>query len=202
MYNIDLNKFKRVFPNCKEPEKICNLLDNLLNANNINTKERVCMFLAQCGHESSEFTRFNENLNYSANGLLSTFSKYFKSESEAKLYERKPEKIANKVYANRLGNGPESSGDGWKYRGYGYIQLTGKTNFELFTKETGVDIVNNTESIRNDLTIALKTAIWFWNKNNLNSYCDNNDFIGLTKRINGGLNGLKDRQDKYNKLIN
>ena len=82
------------------------------------------------------------------------------------------------------------------------IQLTGKTNFELFTKETGVDIVNNTESIRNDLTIALKTAIWFWNKNNLNSYCDNNDFIGLTKRINGGLNGLKDRQDKYNKLIN
>ena len=104
MYNIDLNKFKRVFPNCKEPEKICNLLDNLLNANNINTKERVCMFLAQCGHESSEFTRFNENLNYSANGLLSTFSKYFKSESEAKLYERKPEKIANKVYANRLKN--------------------------------------------------------------------------------------------------
>lgn len=201
MYNIDLNKFKRVFPNCKEPEKICNLLDNLLNANNINTKERVCMFLAQCGHESSEFTRFNENLNYSANGLLSTFSKYFKSESEAKLYERKPEKIANKVYANRLGNGPESSGDGWKYRGRGMIMTTGKANYIEFSKYSGIDAVNNPDLLATDISVAIQSAMWFWNKNNLNSYCDRGDFIGLTKRINGGLNGLKDRQDKLQKLM-
>ena len=201
MYNIDLNKFKRVFPKCKEPEILVNLLDNILNPAGINTKERVCMFLAQCGHESAEFTIYNENLNYSANGLRSVFGKYFPTDDLANQYARKPEKIANKVYANRIGNGPESSGDGWKYRGFGFIQLTGKSNYEAFSKDMGIDIVSNPENIRQDLILAIKTAIWFWNKNKLNSYCDNNDFIGLTKRINGGLNGLKDRQDKLQKLM-
>ena len=201
MYNIDLNKFKRVFPKCKEPEILVNLLDNILNPAGINTKERVCMFLAQCGHESAEFTIYNENLNYSANGLRSVFGKYFPTDDLANQYARKPEKIANKVYANRIGNGPESSGDGWKYRGFGIIMITGKSNYEAFSKDMGIDIVSNPDNIRQDLTLAIKTAIWFWNKNKLNTYCDNNDFIGLTKRINGGLNGLKDRQEKYQKLM-
>ena len=201
MYNIDLNKFKSVFPNCKDSEILVNLFDNILNPAGINTKERVCMFLAQCGHESAGFTIFNENLNYSAKGLRGVFGKYFPTDALANQYARQPEKIANKVYANRMGNGPESSGDGWKYRGFGLIQLTGKDNFSAFSKDTGIDIVTYPENIRQDLSLAIKTAIWFWNKNNLNKYCDNNDFIGLTKRINGGLNGLADREDKFNKLM-
>ena len=201
MYNIDLNKFKSVFPNCKNSEILVNLFDNILNPAGINTKERVCMFLAQCGHESAGFTIFNENLNYSAKGLRGVFGKYFPTDALANQYARQPEKIANKVYANRMGNGPESSGDGWKYRGFGYIQLTSKSNFEAFSKDTGIDIVSNPENIRQDLSLAIKTAVWFWNKNNLNKYCDNNDFTGLTKRINGGLNGLPDREEKLRKLM-
>ncbi len=201
MYNVDLQKFKEVFPYRREPEMFVNLLDNILNANGIDTKERVNMFLAQCGHESGGFTITSENLNYSAKGLRSTFPKYFKSESEALSYERKPEKIANKVYANRMGNSDENSGDGWKYRGAGFIQLTGKVNYEAFSKDMGIDALNNPDLVRNDLTIAIKSAIWFWNKNNLNKYCDNNDFIGLTKKINGGINGLTDRETKYKKLM-
>ncbi len=201
MYNIDLQKFKETFPNCKNPDVLVNLFDNILNPAGINTKERVCMFLAQCGHESGGFTLTVENLNYGAKGLLGTFPKYFKTLSEATSYERKPEKIANKVYANRMGNGPESSGDGWKYRGRGIIMTTGKANYAEFSKYSGIDAVNNPDLLSTDISVAIKSAIWFWNKNKLNSYCDNNDFIGLTKRINGGLNGLKDRQDKLQKLI-
>ena len=201
MYNIDLNKFKRVFPKCKEPEILVNLLDNILNPAGINTKERVCMFLAQCGHESAEFTIYNENLNYSANGLRSVFGKYFPTDDLANQYARKPEKIANKVYANRIGNGPESSGDGWKYRGRGMIMTTGRANYTEFSKYSGIDAVNNPDLLATDISVAIKSAIWFWNKNKLNTYCDNNDFIGLTKRINGGLNGIIDRQDIFNKLM-
>lgn len=201
MYNINLQKFKEVFPYCKNADVLVNLLDNILNSSGIDTKERVNMFLAQCGHESGGFTITVENLNYSAKGLRSTFPKYFKSESEALIYERKPEKIANKVYADRIGNGPESSGDGWKYRGFGFIQLTGKSNYEAFSKDMGIDIVSNPENIRQDLTLAIKTAVWFWNKNKLNSYADKGDLLGATKRINGGINGLADREIKYKKLM-
>lgn len=201
MYKIDLNRFKKVFPGCKEPEKLCNLFDNLLSPSGINTKERVCMFLAQCGHESGEFTRFTENLNYSAKGLRSIFGKYFATDAEAATYERKPEKIANKVYANRMGNGPESSGDGWKYRGSGIIQLTGKSNYESFSKDTGIDIVTDPEVLRNDFSLIIKTAIWFWNKNNLNKFADSKDILGCTKKINGGTIGLEDRIKHYKELI-
>ena len=201
MYNIDLNKFKSVFPNCKDSEILVNLFDNILNPAGINTKERVCMFLAQCGHESGGFTVYNENLNYSAKGLRGVFGKYFPTDALANQYARQPEKIANKVYANRMGNGPESSGDGWKYFGRGIIQLTGKSNYKEFSEYSGIDAVNNPDLLSTDISVAIKSAVWFWNKNNLNKYCDNNDFIGLTKRINGGTNGLADRQDKFNKLM-
>lgn len=201
MYNINLQKFKEVFPYCKNADSMVNLLDNILNSSGIDTKERVNMFLAQCGHESGGFTITVENLNYSAKGLRSTFPKYFKSESEALIYERKPEKIANRVYADRIGNGPESSGDGWKYRGRGYIMITGKSNYQEFSKYSGIDVVSNPDLISTDVSVSIKSAIWFWNKNNLNTYCDKGDFIGLTKRINGGTNGLADREIKYKKLM-
>lgn len=201
MYKIDVQKFKKVFPNCVESETFCNLLDNLLPAAGIDTKERVNMFLAQCGHESGGFSRFTEGLNYSAKGLRATFPKYFPDDATALKYERQKEKIANRVYANRMGNGPESSGDGWKYKGRGIIMTTGKSNYQEFSKYSGIDAVNNPDLLSTDISVAIQSAVWFWNKNKLNSYCDNNDFIGLTKRINGGLNGLKDRQEKLEKLM-
>lgn len=198
--NINLETFKSLFPKCKEPEILVNLLDNLLPTVGIDTKNRVAGFIAQCAHESGGFTIFSENLNYSAKGLMSVFKKYFPSESLANEYARKPEKIANKVYGNRMGNGPESSGDGWKYRGRGIIMTTGKANYTEFSKYSGIDIVTNPDEAFKDLTISLRTAIWFWNKNKLNTYCDSDDIIGMTKRINGGTNGLEDRKKYYEAL--
>ena len=201
MYKIDINKFKQAFPECKNSEELCNLFDNILSSAGIDTKERVNMFLAQCGHESASFTRFNENLNYSAKALRGVFGRYFLDDKIASEYERKPEKIANRVYANRMGNGSESSGEGWKYRGRGIIMTTGKSNYKEFSEYSGIDAVNNPDLLSTDISVAIQSAVWFWNKNNLNKYCDKNDFIGLTKRINGGLNGLADREDKLRKLM-
>lgn len=201
MYKIDILKFKKVFPACKDAEVFCNLLDNLLPSNGIDSKERVCMFLAQCGHESGGFTRFTEGLNYGAQGLLTTFPKYFPDLKTALNYERQKEKIANRVYANRMGNGPESSGDGFKYSGKGILQITGKDNYTVFSKDTGIDAVNNPSIISADLSVAIKSAIWFWNKNNLNKFADAKDILGATKKIHGGLNGLEDRTKHYNELM-
>lgn len=201
MYNIDISKFKSTFPQCKNSDVLCNLFDNILNENGINSKERVNAFLAQCGHESGGFTITSENMNYSAKGLRGVFPKYFPTDDLASQYERKPEKIGNRVYANRMGNGDESSGEGYKFRGLGFIQLTGKDNFKNFSKDTGIDILTDPNSFRGDLSICIKTAVWFWNKNNLNKYADSGDFVGLTKRINGGTIGLEERQSNYNKLM-
>lgn len=201
MYNIDISKFKSTFPQCKNSDVLCNLFDNILNENGINSKERVNAFLAQCGHESGGFTITSENMNYSAKGLRGVFPKYFPTDDLASQYERKPEKIGNRVYANRMGNGDESSGEGYKFRGLGFIQLTGKDNFKNFSKDTGIDILTDPDSFRGDLSICIKTAVWFWNKNNLNKYADSGDFVGLTKRINGGTIGLEERQSNYNKLM-
>lgn len=201
MYNIDVKKFKTLFPNCKNAEELCNLMDNLLLQYGIDTKERVNSFIAQCGHESGGFTRFVENLNYSAKGLRTTFPKYFPDDTTAIAYERKPEKIANKVYANRMNNGSESSGDGWKFRGRGPIQLTGKANYEMFSKDTGIDLIQNPDLVLTDNTTLLRTAIWFWNKNNLNQYADKNDIKTMTKKINGGYIGLEERLHNFNFLM-
>ena len=201
MYKIDILKFKKVFPACKDAEVFCNLLDNLLPANGIDSKERVNMFLAQCGHESGGFTRFTEGLNYGAQGLLATFPKYFPDLKTALNYERQKEKIANRVYANRMGNGPESSGDGWKYRGRGMIMTTGKDNYTEFSKYSGIDALNNPDLLSTEMSVAIKSAIWFWNKNNLNKFSDAKDILGATKKINGGTNGLEDRTKYYNELM-
>ena len=161
----------------------------------INTPLRLAHFLAQCGHESGGFRLAKENLNYSAKGLVGTFNKYFKTEADAKPYERQPQKIANRVYGGRMGNGPEASGDGSKFCGRGYIQLTGKDNYTAFGKSINEDICSNPEKVATDY--PLLSAAWFFNKNKLHVMADGGatDAVvtSITKRVNGGTIGLPDR---------
>ena len=161
----------------------------------INTPLRLAHFLAQCGHESGGFKLTKENLNYSAKGLNGIFKKYFPTLESAVPYERKPEKIANKVYGGRMGNGAEASGEGWKFHGRGFIQLTGKDNYTAFTKSIGEDCVANPDLVASKY--ALASAAWFFNKNGLHKMADggaNDDTVTkITKRVNGGTIGLPDR---------
>lgn len=160
------------------------------------TPQRLAAFIAQMAHESGQFLYKEENLNYSAQGLMNVFGKYFPNQIIAESYARKPRIIASKVYANRMGNGTEESGDGYKFCGRGYIQLTGKTNYMLFAKDHDMTIDQAVEYL-STIEGAVESAAWYWSKNNLNRFCDNNDFIGLTKAINGGTNGLDHRQQLY-----
>jgi putative chitinase len=161
----------------------------------IDTPLRLAHFLAQCGHESGGFRLTKENLNYSAKGLTGTFKKYFPTEAAAKPYERQPVKIANKVYGGRMGNGPESSGEGSKFCGRGYIQLTGKDNYTAFGKSINEDILSNPDKVASDY--ALLSAAWFFSKNGLHKMADegSSDTVvtKITKRVNGGTIGLADR---------
>jgi putative chitinase len=159
-------------------------------------KKRAAAFIAQVAHESGGFNFVKENLNYSAKGLRTTFKKYFADESTANAYAKQPAKIANRVYANRMGNGDEASGDGYKYCGRGLIQLTGKQNYTKFAADLGIS-VDETVAYLETPEGAVSSAGWFWDNNNLNSYCDKDDFVGLTKRINGGTIGLEDRKHHY-----
>ena len=158
--------------------------------------KRVSAFVAQIAHESGGFNFVKENLNYSAKGLMGTFKKYFPTEALAKQYERQPEKIANRVYANRMNNGSEESGDGFKYCGRGLIQLTGKFNYTKFAGDLGIS-VDETVAYLETPEGAVSSAGWFWDNNSLNKYCDSDDFVTLTKRINGGTIGLEDRKHHY-----
>ena len=159
---------------------------------------RQASFLAQTAHESASFTAVKENLNYSAKALRAVFGKYFPNDGIAEEYARQPEKIANRVYANRMGNGDEASGDGWKFRGRGLIQLTGKNNYESCGNDLMINLIDGPEWLEGPQG-AVSSALWYWNKNNLNSYADVEDIRGMTKRINGGYHGLDDRIAKYNK---
>ena len=160
----------------------------------ITTAPRVAAFIAQCGHESRNFTVLKENLNYSADALNKIFPKYFKNAGrDAEEYHRQPEKIANVIYADRMGNGDTESGDGWFYRGRGPIQLTGKDNYTNFAN----DFFDDPDLLCDHIPTALLAAIWFWNKNGLNKYADEKDIKGMTKRINGGYIGLEDRIKHY-----
>lgn len=168
------------------------------------SKEQVSHFFGQCAHESGNFTVFSENLNYSADGLLKTFKKYFPANATALKYARKPEMIANRVYSNRMGNSNEVSGDGWKYRGRGAIQLTGKDNynsFASFIKDGNVFL--NPELVATKY--AFDSAFYYFTKNRLFDICKVVDDIhiqSVTKRVNGGLNGLADRIEKTKKYYN
>jgi putative chitinase len=177
------------------PDAVIAQIPAVMEKFQINTPLRLAHFLAQCGHESGGFRLTKENLNYSAKGLMSIFKKYFPTEALAKQYERKPEKIANKVYGGRMGNGPEASGDGAKYCGRGYIQLTGKDNYAAFAKSIGEDTVANPQLVAEKYPLA--SAAWFFYKNGLHKIADEgpSDAVvtKVTKRVNGGTIGLPDR---------
>jgi putative chitinase len=163
---------------------------------------RAAHFFAQCAHESGNWKATSENLNYGAKGLRGIFGKYFPTDALARQYERQPQKIANRVYANRMGNGPESSGMGWKFRGRGFLQLTGHDNFKAFSDYIDrPDVMDNPDLVAGEL--AIESALWFFDRNKLWSICDQgiNDasILALTKRINGGTHGLDDRKLKTKK---
>jgi putative chitinase len=203
-------QFKQLFPRSQDPDTWASSMNEVFPTYEINTPRRVAAFLAQCGHESGGWTVFEENLNYSAKGLMGIFKKYFPNEGIANQYARQPQKIANRVYANRMGNGDEASNDGWTYRGRGPIQLTGRNNYTQFAKDMFEDwenVVANPDWVNADRDFALMSAIWFWNKNGLNKFADAADsgaspsFVTLTKRINGGTIGLADRQHHYDDAL-
>lgn len=166
----------------------------------INTPERVAAFIAQCAHESGYFKFLKENLNYRAESLLKTFPKYFKTLEEAKQYEKNPQKIANKVYANRMGNGDEASGDGFRYLGRGLIQLTGKNNYTFFAGSLEIPIEECSEYLET-FEGAVQSACFFWEQNGLNKFADSRDIVTMSKRINGGTIGMEDRLMKYEKCL-
>ena len=187
--NIDLSKLKGHIP-----DAVISQIPTVMEKFQINTPLRLAHFLAQCGHESGNFKAVQENLNYSADGLKKIFPKYFPG-NLSESYARNPEKIASKVYGGRMGNGDESTKEGYIFRGRGYIQLTGKANYTAFAKAIGEDTVKNPDLVATHY--ALASAGWFFSKNGLNLIADKGSdditVTAVTKRVNGGVIGLKDR---------
>ena len=180
-----------------------NALSEILPVYEIHTPERVAAFIAQCAHESGGFKFLKENLNYKAPSLRKTFGKYFPDDAIANDYANRPNKqeaIANRVYANRMGNGDESTGDGFRYLGRGLIQLTGKNNYTLFAAAIDTPLEEIPEYLQT-FEGAVQSACWFWEQNNLNQWADKKDILTLTKRINGGTIGLEDRIKHYNHAL-
>ena len=186
---------KEVFPNSKSPLKLIDGIFEEASKRNFTDKD-IIMFLAQTGHESCRFTRLEENLNYSAKALYNVFRKYFPTETIAEAYARQPKMIANKVYANRLGNGAACTNDGYIYRGRGIIQITGKDNYRKLNYETGINCVENPDLLL-DMRFAVISAFWFWDYKKLQG---RTDIEVVTKLINGGLNGIEDRKNLYLKI--
>lgn len=171
-------------------------IDQLLPDYDINTPQRVAAFIAQCAHESGNFVFIKENLNYKAASLRKIFGKYFTDDATAAAYANRPERIANRVYANRMGNGDEASGDGYRFCGRGLIQLTGRDNYTFFAGSLGIPVEEASEYLAT-FEGAAQSACWFWETNNLNRYADSGDIKGLTRAINGGYIGLEDRVKHY-----
>jgi putative chitinase len=184
------------------PDSVIAQIPGIQDKFEINTPLRLAHFLAQCGHESGGFKLVQENLNYGAKGLMGIFKKYFPDEATATAYERKPEKIANVVYASRMGNGDKTSGDGWKFHGRGFIQLTGKDNYVAFGKAISEDLSTNPDLVATKYPLA--SAAWFFNKNGLHKIADGGatDAVvtSITKRVNGGTIGLPDRIKHFNEF--
>jgi len=175
-------------------------ISQILPEYEINTPQRVAAFIAQCAHESGGFKFLKENLNYKAESLVKVFPKYFKTLDEARAYEKQPAKIANRIYGNRMGNGDEASGDGFRYCGRGLIQLTGKENYTWFAASLEIPVEEAAEYLET-FEGAVQSACWFWETNNLNQWADKGDILTLTKRINGGTIGLEDRIKHYNHAL-
>lgn len=180
-------------------EKFVDPLNTAFERFEINTPQRIAMFLAQVGHESAGLTAVRENLNYKAATLSKVFPKYFRDRNPAD-YERQPEKIANLVYGNRMGNGPEESGDGYKYRGRGLIQLTGHDNYNAFANSMGMAIDEAVQYLETPEGAAMSAA-WFWNSRKLNAVADAGDIVKSTKLINGGTIGLEERTELYEEAL-
>lgn len=192
-------QISKCYTNLSDSTVWLNILNNLLPAYDIVSPEQVAMFLAQIGHESYDLTRLEENLKYSKDGLIMVFPHYF-SEETATMYAKKPEAIANIVYANRMGNGSPDSGDGYKYRGRGSIQLTGFTNYlecsNFWYKNDYY--VKNPDALSTNKEDAIKAGVWFWYVNKLHTY---SDIVTITKKINKGVQGLTDRLNRYTKYL-
>ena len=186
---------KSVFPNSKSPLKLIDTIYEEGTKRNFSNSD-IIMFLAQTGHESAGFTRLEENLNYSAKALHSVFRKYFPTETIAEAYARQPKMIANKVYANRLGNGSTCTNEGYIYRGRGIIQITGKDNYRKLNYETGINCVENPDLLL-DMHFAVISAFWYWDYRKLQG---KKDIEVVTKLINGGLTGIEDRKNLYLKI--
>lgn len=197
-FDFTLEKFEQIIYN-PNPQDWFDALINVLPDYAVTTQLRVAAFLSQTGVESNNYQWLTENLNYTADQLLKTFPYYFKTFDKAQAYARQPEKIANLVYSNRLGNGNENSGDGWKYRGRGIMQITGKANY----RQASIAMYNDERLVLNPELLAaqdgaIRSACWFWNNKELNTYADQGDIEMITYLINGGYNGLDERKDKYN----
>lgn len=199
-FDFTEEKLKQCVPTNKNISALYNALYEILPKYEIVTPRRVAGFLAQCGHECADFNTLHENLNYSAEGLNKVFPKRFPTVESAKPYHRQPEKIANKIYSNRMGNGDEESGEGYKFRGRGAIQLTGKENYTKFADSIGKD-VDEAVMYCDTLEGAIESACWFWSTRNLNAKADDNDVTGSTKIINGGTHGLDDRKARWLKAL-
>ena len=195
-FNFTKEQLKEMIPRNSYVSQWYEAISSILPEYEINTPQRVAAFLAQCAHESGGFVFLKENLNYKAASLRKVFPKYFPDDATAAAYANKPERIANRVYANRMGNGPEDSGDGWRYCGRGLIQLTGKDNYTFFAASIDVPVEEASEYLQT-FEGAVQSACFFWEQNNLNKWADAGDILTLTKRINGGTIGLEDRIKHY-----
>lgn len=197
--NLTLQQLEQLIPGNQYVEEWYNALVQLLPQYEINTPQRIAAFIAQCAHESANFTTLRENLNYKWQSLRKTFPKYFPTDAVAQYYASLPNKqeaIANHIYANRMGNGNEASGDGWRYCGRGLIQLTGKENYSWFAASLDIPVEEASEYLQT-FEGAVQSACWFWESNELNQLADKGDILSMTKRINGGTLGLEDRKKHY-----
>ena len=194
---ITREQLQQIIPRNPYIDQWCDALNKLLPDYGIDTPQRVAAFLAQCAHESGNFVFLKENLNYKWASLRKVFPKYFPTDELAQAYEKQPERIANRIYGSRMGNGDEASGDGYRYCGRGLIQLTGRNNYDAFAEsiETPVEEI---PAYLETFEGAVQSACWFWETNNLNQFADTDDIKTMTRRINGGFIGLEDREKHYN----
>lgn len=201
-FTFSVAQLTQCLPGNKNPADLFQVLNNILPLPkyDITAVNRVAAFLAQCGHESRDFTALQENLNYSADRLRVVFPKYFPTPESAQPYDRQPQKIGNRIYASRMGNGTEASGDGYKYRGRGAIQLTGHDNYQAFANSIGKSI-DDTIVYCETLAGAVESACWFWQQHGLNALADAKDIETMTKRINGGTLGLDERRSRFEKAL-
>jgi putative chitinase len=195
-FDFTQEKFEQIIGKNPNSNHWFEALCEILPGYDINTVPRVAAFLAQTAHESGGYRAIKENLNYKAESLCKVWPRYFPDMATAKSYEKQPERIANRAYGNRMGNGPEESGDGWKYAGKGLIQLTGKDNYTRYAESLEISVEEASEHLTT-FEGCVQSAAWFWEANNLNQWADSGDILTMTKRINGGTIGLEDRQKHY-----